>query len=155
MITKLSRSIDSFVLLPPGRKQNRSIEERLKIPLKSFYTILCILWWILISQTPKKKWQIRLTPQKKVRREMNSSSSSERKIGHFGCDRAHRRKERAGAQKEAPKAEVESSGHCEPAPTSASSTGCPWWLSCGWNSTELLPTFILVTHSIRSRSIGG
>ncbi len=62
---------------------------------------------------------------------------------------------RERAQKEAPKAEVESSGHCEPAPTSTSSTGCPLWLSCGWNSTESLPTFILVTHSIRSRSIGG
>ncbi len=30
--------------------------------------------------------------------------------------------------------------------------GCLLWLSCGWSSTELLPSFILVTCSIRSRS---
>jgi hypothetical protein len=37
-------------------------------------------------------------------------------------------------------------------PTSAPSTGWLLWLSFGWPSTELLPGFILVTHSIRSRS---
>ncbi len=44
----------------------------------------------------KEKWQIRLTP-KKVQRKMNSSSS-ERKIGHFGGDRAHRPKESGRAE---------------------------------------------------------
>jgi hypothetical protein len=43
-------------------------------------------------------------------------------------------------------------GHSEPAPTSAPSRGCLLCLSCGWSSTELLLGFILVTHSIRSRS---
>jgi hypothetical protein len=37
-------------------------------------------------------------------------------------------------------------------PVGAPSTGCLLWLSCGWSSTELLPSFILVTHSVRSRS---
>jgi len=50
---------------------------------------------------------------KKVQRKMNSSSS-ERKIVHFGCDRDHRPKE-SGRRRKAPKAEVESSGHSEPA----------------------------------------
>jgi hypothetical protein len=45
-----------------------------------------------------------------------------------------------------------SKGHSEPAPTSSPSTGCLLWLSCGWSSTELLFGFILVTHSINSRS---
>jgi hypothetical protein len=44
----------------------------------------------------KEKWQIRLTP-KKFKGKMNSSSS-ERKIGHFGCDRAHRPKESGRAE---------------------------------------------------------
>jgi len=42
--------------------------------------------------------------------------------------------------------------HCEPAPTNAPSTECPLWLSCGWSSTKLLPGFILVTRSKRSKS---
>jgi hypothetical protein len=37
-------------------------------------------------------------------------------------------------------------------PVRAPSTGCLLWLSCGWSSTQLLPSFILVTHSVRSRS---
>ncbi len=43
-------------------------------------------------------------------------------------------------------------GHSEPAPTNAPSTGCLLWLSCEWSSTELPPSFILVTLSVRSRS---
>jgi hypothetical protein len=42
-------------------------------------------------------------------------------------------------------------GQSAPAPISASSTGCPLWLSCGWISTELIFGFTLVTHSIMNR----
>jgi hypothetical protein len=42
--------------------------------------------------------------------------------------------------------------HNEPAPISAPSTRCLLWFGWGWSSTKLLPGFILVTHSIRSRS---
>jgi hypothetical protein len=37
-----------------------------------------------------------------------------------------------------------------PEGTTALSTGCPWWLRCGWTSTKLMSGFTLVTHCVRS-----
>ncbi len=47
---------------------------------------------------------------------------------------------------------VLTTGHREPAPTGMPSTGCQLLLGCGWTSTELTFSFILVTNSVRNWS---
>jgi hypothetical protein len=42
-------------------------------------------------------------------------------------------------------------GHSEPAPTSAPSTGCPLFFSCGWSSTEFIFGSTLVINSVRKK----
>ncbi len=55
--------------------------------------------------------------------------------------------------KSTPICESKQAGQSEPAPTSAPSTGCPLWLSCGWTSTQLKILFHLGNPCVKKQYI--